>query len=1748
MASIIHSQNVFENQTNGTVFSKEGKLTDFPLVNGQQGVFTSWRYAFDAGKQTFRATDTDKCYEKRLVKDRFGNPQWTGWMEVSSAEAHGIQAIAINDQPLQLPNTDGAIKLQITPQLIGTFDKDTIYEIIDQKIHEDHYSNYEYVAWIPGKTSAIEVLKATYPEGGIQDKFYLVESNHNTEGIEDPAEFYTFKERTGSWEKINAPDMTAFVSYPAFDEHRNDKVEHITQEERETWNAAHDVIESVKESISDFGDKVAEINNNVEEKFAAAQARDDAQVKSVEDLTAYINEHTSDVGNTNSPHISAEERAKINRLFAGVANIPSNGSRYVVSAGGYTKAFEQVQTSRNSITKSFGNIASKVVKNGSYLIDTSVNLKNNILAAIDGHNVIERITFEVASSRINSIANTGWCIETNTGFKSDVFEVGNKVVVIDLPLNAIPDTIIFESDNVEDTYTLVSYKVNVTYVEQQAVDIGDPSKELQLNLVGPENSWPTYNGTSLVDLIKSDETASWGQIDGEITAQKDLTALLAKLLAKKVDCSSENNMRYDVYKNRLIKSAIQNSESIETVEVFKEINTFQRPNPGKAIFTGIKKWIDGLLAEGKVVVSLKLSAGYIASLMDTDGNYLPVSFKTDSPVIANSPSVVSGPFEWDWPGQYDISFDKIYLDTNPCQLLSDIKLEATTIQLGDVIFEVLDGANHLKSIKIHGADIVNEAANLYKIAAKAVEIEADTISVYGQEIDERYANKETFEAEIQDIKDTLAENASSDKDVETKFDGIVADLSKQIEDKYNETFDAINANKSEADDKYDEIFDVINTNKSEAEDKYDEIFDAIEASKTEAEAKHKIISETIESNKAEAESAIAEVNTSVESLKDELHSYQNEVESIYISKDDAAEAIATAKDAVTEYVDNRFETREEAKAAHDELIAAAAKAAKDVVDNANALVGESYDLVIASVDELEKYIGDGTFEASPRILFKAGTYDYKGIQKAIDFTKIKYIKGEKNAEVFINKVGQPAPRNYDFTKVEDIYLEIGYASDGKVWTEFGENLKEVNITGDVTIDLNEYSVYSMFKFNIEDDAVVTFTNVMPNRDYSFWFDQNKDVKSLKVTNFFHNGADEFVNGLENQKPGCRTIVKVTATNDATADAFILNEVIYGVVCNAYTGTACKVRIGNVKSKRLNSNIEDFTVNYYEGDLIGYFAPGQSFSISPRILDGWAHADGADYTVTIPETGVIIGTGKADETTTFTIPLTTKPVKEDVMPEVVIDFNLKPQIVEIYLDPLVEDYINKTNRKGFRQYQTNFDEVSIEFDAKSDYYVYLYEDDQGNTHQGTLPWNFIVPARPSREDFSVRITPKFYAAFDDVELELKGNYVFDKKSIVLTGKNDIYFNAKVPNKVVADENYGKLFAQAPITLLATNGVTGAVEYIDSGRGQEGLVEIGQDYLGKEVVITMIWPGKTEPVNKTFRVAVLPEGIGISGEAELHSYANEAAEFDYEIDWRGIEIFDAAGSWTTSNQNVVTIVEARDDKATIAVVGRGKATISFTSDFTGETYSFNVNTYVHAKSCEVPNVDAKTSSKIAPRVTFLDFFGNAISDVSAIEDTAGTYTCEREDVIDGNPLSITGIAIDDEPLQIGYRFIPADTYTGASNQATISLYKNTYICSITLEEGCGITGIYNITGASKSTKFAKKGGEIFTVLFYLNDYEKMSASNKEAIAEAFDDVTYVVDRVGQCVVEVTMPYNNVDLHLSAKNDTADDVQYNGFVLNN
>jgi hypothetical protein len=714
MAKEIFSQDVFEKQVNGTVFHKEGRLQDFPYAG--DGVFESWRYSFEAGKQVFRASNSGKVYEKRIIKEPLtGNAKWTAWVEIPDAEAHGIQAIAVNDRPLQLPNSDGAIKLQITPQMIDTYTKGEIYRIIDQKIEENITNSYIYVKWVIDPdtgllaTSAKRVLNITYPRGGIVSTYYLVEPAPGTSGINEKAEYFVWNEVNDptpgaangyyDWIPVDVPDNRAFVSYPVFREHTEDFHFHLSGDfEREAWNSGLATL--------------AELSGNVEEYVSGLMDDDAALSGYTEEVSGRLEEHIDDFGDAMSRHVSPEERAHWDQAYSSIKPIPNTSLRKVTLQGEYVDAYEQTGkgAQQNSDILLLGQVSYKSgdtlggTKGENLLAEFNrITEANNLIAAIQlevtGINSSQSsFRFETVGSTDSKIVCSEWLETEDISYN---WSIGNKPF----------DKIVIVSADANKTFSLKTVRLVVKYDPLEEVQIGDQNKQFVLNLIGREDAEPMYNGVPLSNIGGAANYADWSGITGDINSNKELMSKMSELLNTKIshgpteDFDEEGNkipgshLRYDVYRDSVIPALIQQPDSVyEEVELtFGDVSS---PKNNGAIIKGIQLKLSELKQQYKIPYSAKLSIKYVSSLEDTNNIPIPVYFDTDNPTIKASPVIASNEFTWEWPGGTFQDYDEIRIhryNTNipqdtthkqdAAEYLTNVKLLIRTIEYGDTVLE-----------------------------------------------------------------------------------------------------------------------------------------------------------------------------------------------------------------------------------------------------------------------------------------------------------------------------------------------------------------------------------------------------------------------------------------------------------------------------------------------------------------------------------------------------------------------------------------------------------------------------------------------------------------------------------------------------------------------------------------------------------------------------------------------------------------------------------------------------------------------------------------------------------------------------------------------------------------------------------------------------------------------------------------------------------------------------------------------------
>ena len=537
MSNEIYPQSVFGSQNNGTVFYREGKLND-PTAPAQQGIFESWRYSFDDGKQVFRATDSNKVYEKRILKDKYGNPYWSDWMEISDTEVSGVKAIAINDRPLLLPNSEGAIRLQITPSIIGAYTKREVHELIESKIR--NADSYIYVPWNNSLRTAEAVLNSAYPSGGEENKIYVLEPKLNTPGITETVLYYIWTQVSSSsydWRPVNPVNLTAFVSYPVFDDHRNDDVAHLTQEQRDAFETRFTNIETkdteLETAIEELNTNLSNANtvaNEANEKIAALEENVETLNSEIEETASIperFNIHENDLGEVGSKHITAEERMRWNDAALNIMEYPENDdtvygvmNEKIIPAIGQlelSESFEETTVKNFTTTTHFLENDTEVLKPLDGLSNTIRNLESN-------GKIITSCFLQTYISQIP--ADSHWWIQGDNGFVSRSYNAeARSQERIDLPLNNIPNSLIFRLSDEEGQAAFNYIRIVIQYKNIINAKVGVESAPL--NLVGPENQVPKYNG---VPISKYSELNASDFID-ELNIYKrtsQTTALQAK--------------------------------------------------------------------------------------------------------------------------------------------------------------------------------------------------------------------------------------------------------------------------------------------------------------------------------------------------------------------------------------------------------------------------------------------------------------------------------------------------------------------------------------------------------------------------------------------------------------------------------------------------------------------------------------------------------------------------------------------------------------------------------------------------------------------------------------------------------------------------------------------------------------------------------------------------------------------------------------------------------------------------------------------------------------------------------------------------------------------------------------------------------------------------------------------------------------------------------------------------------------------
>ena len=673
MAKVVHPIEAFDTQANGSVYYKDGIVLD-DLRNIGPGVYSSWKYDFTNGRQVFRASKDDKIYEKRLVKDLRGNPQWTGWMEIPDAEARGIQAIAVNSGPLRLPNSDGALKLEITPALLKVFTRDETISLMEQRILDYEKSRSDYIEWPveddEGKLTPRQVLEMAFPAGGYRGTLYIVakspsasEDSFATQWLWNAV--WTNKhtgERTFDWIQVNGGDYSnAFVMYEDFRGHTDDKVIHVEQTDKDRWNEAS---ENAFEALDILPTK-ADLNDYLDHKESNdehVRGEDRGRWNGMTPNTNFV-EHVNDF----VPHITAQERGHWNNKLD---NIPGGSLRYLGEAQDWAVAFEQVNPGER---KSYVAYSFPGIQN----INSRVH---EILPNFDTSNFPVWSEFfrqiEVQKGIVVSIQLTFEGIETkgmDCYFRTD--DPGRLSGVINSAVQYFPIWDLgqkkfnrlfleFMGDFPASTRpNITNLRIVITYDEAGQIVIGDtqeetPDKRLQVNVIGKPGSTLLYNG----EPVDPRAGTTWDKIHGDIMGNDALMTIIKNQGDTKLSRGPATPRRWEITNSDVWVESLAQIRNQESFNYTIDLGHVTALVPhGGMIFEGIAERLRNIPSD-QLIVSISLWIDHMSSAESAQGCF----FMTDNPLLGRSHSVFgfTSSFQWNIPIVYNNSnnferFDKI---------------------------------------------------------------------------------------------------------------------------------------------------------------------------------------------------------------------------------------------------------------------------------------------------------------------------------------------------------------------------------------------------------------------------------------------------------------------------------------------------------------------------------------------------------------------------------------------------------------------------------------------------------------------------------------------------------------------------------------------------------------------------------------------------------------------------------------------------------------------------------------------------------------------------------------------------------------------------------------------------------------------------------------------------------------------------------------------------------------------------------
>jgi hypothetical protein len=636
------------------------------------------------------------------------------------------------------------------------------------------------------------------------------------------------------------------------------------------------------------------------------------------------------------------------------------------------------------------------------------------------------------------------------------------------------------------------------------------------------------------------------------------------------------------------------------------------------------------------------------------------------------------------------------------------------------------------------------------------------------------------------------------------------------------------------------------------------------------------------------------------------------------------------------------------------------------------------------------------------------------------------------------------------------------------------------------------------------------------------------------------------------------VIHCIGINENEENGLIINEIIPRIESKVLKGN--KIIVGNILGKLYNSQLTDTAV-YVRGkktdEVYSYQQIGETVKIISEFTNGdkvfgdctgWTHSSkGYDWIIYRKDdpNKTILSSGLVGQDYYFTMP--------DVNGDLILDFEVDPQLVKIEIDPIVEQrgHIERTN--GFNQlYQAYYQEVHLEVIMKDDpitkqgWFIYNMKNNIEMEKPHSFAWVFKIRKLPPVIDPNtlptLRITPFYYKRIYEITNILINSQGENKSDLIYYEDDKVNFLTFIYDPTDADD---------PITITDYDET---IKVIGTDRNTKIQI-IDPDIVGQQITFTTTTASgysKVWKLNTLFNVDFEIDGEVVNEFKNdnnskvyiLHKSPSEDVEYECRIDWKKNPTY-TKGYWSIiGSSNVAEVIPDFEgsDKGKVKIKSKGDVTLVFTSAFDQSKKSIKLHVYVHVAAGSIKSPQLNEPYYMYTDDTFkLDMIwydkinGNVIGS-HELENTSGKYEIISEDKDRASLDEVTGkLIISNKNIEEDYdilriKFTSIDTIFNTDlpvvSEIEIQIYRGSYILTFTTDNDSFSRGVHGIPLSS-----IQEADKLINVTLVFDNGHTVSDKTVEYIMTLPNiHITTISDGITRFTF--TMPYNNTEIDIMSK----------------